>query len=86
MNGKTKNSLDEGVKEIQTNIVALRTTALGPNEVQQQKIATYIHTIDILNRSYNTNYSSYELMSMELTDSNNMVLEGLISRLPLRKE
>ena len=86
MDDKTKKSLDDCVKDIQLQIVALRTQAYEPSEVQKEKINTYVYTINLINEHFETNYMDYGLVSIKLTGDNNMVLKGLISKLPLEKE
>ena len=85
MDDEAKKNLDNYVKDIQTNIIALRTVALGPTEMQKQEMTTYIHAINLLNKCFETNYLDHGFMALELTDSNNVVLKGLMKKLPFKK-
>jgi hypothetical protein len=84
MDEDSKKHLDKTVKEIQINVFAARSQALGIDEFDKKQIFAYIHAIAMINENFQTNYLSCELYNMKLTDSNNMV-QNYIPFLPLKK-
>jgi hypothetical protein len=84
MDEDSRKHLDKTVKDIQINIFAARSQALGIEESDKMRIFALIHAIVMINENFQTNYLSCELYNMRLTDSNNMV-QNYIPFLPLKK-
>ena len=84
MDAETKVSLDKSVKDMQLLILTERTQALGPTEYGKERMLAYIASIEAVNRHFKTNYLTYEVYRMKITDSNGMV-QNLMPHLPLRE-
>jgi len=83
MNKKDRKAIDNFVQEMQINLVNLTiNTAINGREIMQSQ---YINSINLINKYFKTNYLSYEILNMKFTDSENKVISGVISNLPLRK-
>lgn len=85
MDKETKESLDNVVRELQKNIFLKRCQAFGiKNEEERASVLSYINSIEIINKSFKTNYLTYDLYDMKITDPRGQVYE-FVKKLPFRK-
>ncbi len=85
MDKEIETCLDNLVRDLQNDIFSKRHQALGPSDLQKQEMFADMRAITYVNRNFKTHYLSFELGYMKVSDSQGIVYNELMSRLPLKE-